>query len=214
MQDKVLAVYRGLLDRMSRNVDSRKEVLRMHAEADCVPVDLGSDPIHARANQHILEYLKQPFTADLSGPLLKVVEDMAHGILKKQINRNWYRDLAVDYSLTRDESEAFERAMMVGATVYSPPRLVVFDSYRNAPDDGSRRRRDLAIIWDGFATMKWTERIRNIRSVLNEPRLRPVGVTQHEIEINAVPGITSRIHGRHVATALEVELCPTCWAHL
>jgi len=50
--------------------------------------------------------------------------------------------------------------------------------------------------------------------VLNEPRLRPVGVTQHEIEINAVPGITSRIHGRHVATALEVELCPTCWAHL
>ena len=216
MQDKVLTAYRGLLDRMSRDIESRKEGLRMHAEADCIPVDLGSDAIQARANQHLLEYLKQSFTADFRGPMLEVVADVAHDILRKKIDRNWCRDATADYTLTPDEAKAFERAMMVAAMVYSPPRLVVFDSYGNVPDDGSRRQRDLAIIWDGFATMKWTERIRNIRSVLNELRLRSVGVTQHEIEFNAVPGLTSRIHGRRVATAipLEIQRCASCGASL
>jgi hypothetical protein len=213
-EDKVLERYRGFLDTISRTVGS-EEVIRMHARADCVPASLGSDEIEKYANGKILERLKQSFTEDLRPSMLKLVEDVAHRLLIPRINADWERDLTAEFSLAPEEAEAFERAMRVVAMIYSPLRLVVFDSYGIAPD-GYRRRRDVAIVWDGFATMRWTERIRNIRSVLNEPRLRLVGVTQHEVEINAIPGLTSSIRHRHVARAIppETHRCSTCGARL
>jgi hypothetical protein len=213
-EDRVLEIYRGLLDRINRNGGS-KELLRMHAEARCVPFNLGSDHIHEHANQKMLKVLKPSFTDDLRKPMLKIVEDFAHDVLRTSVRAAWAHDLAA-FFLTPVEAAGVERAMRAVTKVYDPLRVTIFDSYRNSPD-GYRRQRDLAIIWDGFATMNtWTDRIRSIRSVLNEPTLRPVGVTQREIDADAIPGLTSRIRGRYVATSIppETQSCSSCGARL
>lgn len=186
----------------------------MHAEARPKPVELGFDVIKAHAIGLALQRLEVVFTDDFRRPVLRVVADVAHDILRQQLLSAWARDVTL-FLLNSRESKAFERAMWVAASTYPSAKLAIVDSYPSLVE-GSTRRRDVAIIWDGFTTMRWVDRVRSIGSMVREPALRVVGLTQREIDTDAIPGLTSRIASRPVVTPLipERQVCPTCGVRL
>jgi hypothetical protein len=136
----------------------------------------------------------------------EVLEEGALSPLQSEVQEQ----LTTYHSLNPIESKAFEHAICAIGQYFPPSRICLFDGYQTDGYDEKKeefayRRRDMAVIWEGFEGVAWPRRGIAIRRVFSHPRFTFIGVTPAEIETNAIPRISSRLRGAKTIDATRVS---------
>jgi len=107
------------------------------------------------------------------------------------------------FSLSPPEQKAVKQAAISFGEHFKGSQICIFDAYVENSAVVPRRR-DMAVIWDGFHGITWPERRAEIKRVFVYPRFSVIGITPEEVDKNLVLGISVPVRAARSINASRV----------